>query len=221
MGSAYTAGLYPGRYSVKSELIGYRGRPVLFGLFLLAVCLLLTSTQALKRWDFTLYDLFSSMVQRPAAADIILIAVDEHSMAALGRWPWPRRLHAELINKLSRGGAKGIGLDILFAEPSFASPEDDVLLADAIKRNGRVVLPLGSESAQAGTSLKLTRPLPMLAQAAAGLGHVDVELDSDGLVRHAFLKAGPGRADLPAFSLEMLALDAPAVSDSGELGSGL
>ena len=191
---------------MKNEPVIYRGRPVFFSLFLLAVCLLLTSSQALRRWDFTLYDLFSRVLQRPAAEDIILVAIDEHSLAVEGRWPWSRRLHAELIDRLSRGGAKAVGLDILFAEPSPDSPEDDAFLADAIRRNGRVVLPLVNENAQAGGPLKLTRPLPVLAEAAAGLGHVDVELDEDGLVRHAFLKAGPGSADYSAFSLEMLTL---------------
>ncbi len=196
---------------MKSEPVKYRGQPVLFGLFLLALCLLLSSTHALKRWDCTLYDLFAGVLQRPAAEDIVLVAVDEHSLTALGRWPWPRRLHAELIDKLSRGGAKIVGLDILFAEPSSDGPEDDALLADSISKNGRVVLPLINESARAGAPLKLTGPLPVLAEAAAGLGHVDVELDEDGIVRHAFLKAGPGRADLPAFSLEMLTLVSPDI----------
>ncbi len=199
---------------MKSEPVKYRGQPVLFGLFLLVICLLLTSTHALKRWDFTLYDLFLSVSQRPVAADIVIIAIDEHSMAAEGRWPWPRRLHAELINKLSRGGAKVVGLDILFAEPSSDNPEDDALLADAIRRNGRVVLPLVNESARVGAPLKLTRPLPILVETAAGLGHVDVELDGDGIVRHAFLKAGPGRADFQAFSLEMLALVSPEIQEN-------
>ncbi|HEB70235.1 MAG TPA: CHASE2 domain-containing protein, partial [Desulfobulbus sp.] len=81
---------------MKNEPVIYRGRPVFFSLFLLAVCLLLTSSQALRRWDFTLYDLFSRVLQRPAAEDIILVAIDEHSLAVEGRWPWPRRLHAEL-----------------------------------------------------------------------------------------------------------------------------
>lgn len=200
---------------MNGEAAEYKGRPVLFGLFLLCLCLLLICVSSpLKRWDLTVYDLFSGLLQRPAPADILIVAVDEHSLAVEGRWPWPRRLHARLIDILSRGGAEVIGLDILFAETSTDSRVDDLLLSEAIRKSGRVILPLVNETSRQGEALKLTRPLPLLVEAAAGLGHVDVELDQDGIVRHAFLKAGLGRADIPAFSLAMLKLTAPASEEN-------
>ncbi|HEB49589.1 MAG TPA: EAL domain-containing protein [Desulfobulbus sp.] len=181
----------------------YQGRPLLFSLLLTAVLLLLTSAHLVRRWDCTLYDLASPLFHRPAPPDIVILAIDEHSLARLGRWPWPRRIHARVVDKLSLCATKGVGLDILFVEPS-PDGSDDQLLARAIRRNGHVILPVVNETAKAGGPIKLTRPLPEIAGAAAGLGHVDVELDPDGIVRRTFLKAGPGRADLPAFALAML-----------------
>jgi len=49
-----------------------------------------------------------------------------------------------------------------------------------------------------------TLPIPALAKAAAGIGHVDVELDSDGIVRGTYLKAGLGSPYWPTLALALL-----------------
>ncbi len=54
---------------------------------------------------------------------VVLAAIDEKSLAAEGRWPWPRSRIAALVQALSRGGAKVIAFDILFSES-----EDDTRL---------------------------------------------------------------------------------------------
>ncbi len=48
---------------------------------------------------------------------IVLVVVDDQSLAAYGRWPWSRRLIAELVERLRADGARTIGLDLLLAEP--------------------------------------------------------------------------------------------------------
>ena len=76
----------------------------------------------------------------PAAPDprVVLCLIDADSIDRYGRWPWPRHLVAQLVDRLSAGGAKVIALDLLFSEPS--SPAEDRALAEAIRRSGRVVL---------------------------------------------------------------------------------
>ena len=77
-----------------------------------AVVILLVLSGITWRADTALYDL---LVQRSAhAADerILVVAVDEKSLAELGRWPWSRRVHAQLIDALSASGAKSIALDL-------------------------------------------------------------------------------------------------------------
>ncbi len=49
--------------------------------------------------------------------DVAVIAIDDQSIENLGRWPWPRSLHAEMIDKLRLGGAKVIGNTIFYSEP--------------------------------------------------------------------------------------------------------
>lgn len=54
---------------------------------------------------------------RPAAEEVVVVAIDDYSIEALGRWPWPRYYHAEVIDRLARDGAKIVGFDLMFTEP--------------------------------------------------------------------------------------------------------
>ncbi|MDO8632206.1 MAG: CHASE2 domain-containing protein, partial [Phycisphaerales bacterium] len=54
----------------------------------------------------------------PADPRIVLIDIDDQSLAALADWPWPRRLYADLVNTLRELGAKTIALDVILAEPT-------------------------------------------------------------------------------------------------------
>lgn len=55
--------------------------------------------------------------QLATGGEIVIAAVDEKSLSELGRWPWPRSTHAELVDRLKEYGAKAVGFDIVFAEP--------------------------------------------------------------------------------------------------------
>lgn len=169
--------------------------------------------QTFERWDRFVYDSLSAFTSRSQPDHIVIIAIDEYSLQQYGRWPWPRSTHAELIDKLTLGGAKAIGLDILFTEPDRVSTENDQLLAEAIERSGRVILPVISEMNPAENRLQLTKPIPLIAAKAAGLGHVDFELDSDGIMRRVYLLAGHGEPKWEAMSLALLHLSRPSLID--------
>jgi adenylate cyclase len=53
----------------------------------------------------------------PPPAGISIVAIDETSLALVGRWPWPRTRTAEIIQRLADGGARVIALDLLLNEP--------------------------------------------------------------------------------------------------------
>lgn len=169
-----------------------------------------------RRWDDSVYDTALSLFAREARPDIVIVAIDEPSLARLGRWPWSRRVHAALVDALSAARVRAIGMDILFAEPDTDDPEADRILADAIRRSGRVVLPVLPERGAGAARIKVTQPLPELAHAAAQSGHVDVELDPDGLVRSVFLEAGMGAVRWPAFALALARLGTNDVSLAGD-----
>lgn len=54
---------------------------------------------------------------RSAAPDVIIVAVDEQSIKEIGRWPWSRATQARLVEGIANGGAKVIGLDVIYSEP--------------------------------------------------------------------------------------------------------
>ena len=68
------------------------------------------------------YDLRVAATARPSApADsVVLVVIDNDSIRRMeplvGRWPWPRLMHATVIDYLAAAGAKVIGYDVLFAE---------------------------------------------------------------------------------------------------------
>jgi CHASE2 domain-containing sensor protein/signal transduction histidine kinase len=147
-----------------------------------------TQQNWLWRVDLTLYDAALALWKRPAPSDIIIVAVDEEALAQIGRWPWRRAVHAALVDKL--GEARAVALDLILSEPDRGDPRGDEALTAAIRRNGRVVLPVLAEDS--GGELRETRPIAAFAEAAAALGHIHLELDADGTGRSVYLKEGPG-----------------------------
>ncbi|MEN3376937.1 MAG: hypothetical protein V7604_2292, partial [Hyphomicrobiales bacterium] len=62
-----------------------------------------------------LTDLRFRTFPRPASGDIVLVAIDSPSIREVGVWPWPRTLHADLIDQLRQAGASDILFDIDFS----------------------------------------------------------------------------------------------------------
>lgn len=116
--------------------------------------------------------------------EVAIIAIDEESLKRLGRWPWPRNLHALLLDKIMEGDPKSIFFDIFFSEDS--TEEMDEILAAAIKKTGccylaYLVNPDGK---------KASLPITSLSKASKGLGHVLFEEDADGVHRSIPLVVG-------------------------------
>ncbi|MEQ1815062.1 MAG: CHASE2 domain-containing protein [Nitrosomonas sp.] len=90
---------------------------------------LLSFFSVLERIDAVFYDKISTIQQSLPDNNIVIVAIDEESLQTLGRWPWSRSLHAELINRLQKTGSNVIGLDILFSEPQNDPFADELLVA--------------------------------------------------------------------------------------------
>ncbi len=157
----------------------------------------------LWRLDLALYDAALSLARPQPPPDVVIVAVDEASVGQMGRWPWSRRVHAALLDRLTRESAKAVGLDLILAESDQTDPAADAMLVTALRRNGRTVLPVLMEFDEKGAPSE-TRPLPDFAVAAAALGHVHLELDRDGIIRSAFLREGLHTPRHAHFSVELL-----------------
>ena len=195
--------------------------------FLLALALhwsgLLTIAE-LKTLDHRLHRYADST---KAGNDIVLVAVDEASLEAYGRWPWPRDRHGYVVHYLKQAGAKAVVFDILFLEPDSAAKEFDEVFAEEMQAAGNVYLPflmqdqhepsadstvspaglqkpspdilkkatiaLDDQEPQPTRTLQTYAdaklPTPLLAQAAHGLGYINLTPDIDGTTRRLPLLA--------------------------------
>ncbi|HET6468142.1 MAG TPA: EAL domain-containing protein [Geminicoccaceae bacterium] len=176
---------------------------------LLALILLIAGAWALD-WSAVTVRLDDTILQwqvrwmSPApAAEVVLVEVDEASLLRLGRWPWPRRIHARLIERLTMAGVRAVGLDVSLAEPDGDDPDGDAALAQAIARAGNIVLPVYARGGGTRPVVESV-PMPALAAAAAALGHVHVEVDRDGTARRFSLSGGVGGPRWPGLALAVL-----------------
>jgi CHASE2 domain-containing sensor protein/signal transduction histidine kinase len=170
------------------------------------LALLLGWQNGVGRADQIIYDQFVSFHSRPTRDDIIIVAIDDYSLTQLGRWPWPRQLHAALLDRLTNAGARRVGLDIILSEPerpqSDGERPDDALLTAAILRNQRVVLPVViNDNVTAPT---VSPPIAEFVAAASGLGHINLQPDADGVVRSVFLQKGHNGVLWSQFALALL-----------------
>ena len=172
----------------------------LTALVILALTASLSLSGALHRLDAILYDGLVRAMPRTASDQVVIVAIDDPSLAEVGPWPWPRARHAELIDRLAAAQPRVIAYDILFPEPS-ADPADDAALARALQRFDRAVLPVHLETpGPDGADHLLRLPAPGLAEAAAGLGHVNLNVDPDGVVRRVRLAETLDGRPLPHLS---------------------
>lgn len=184
--------------------------PWTLGLPLLTFLVLLQTTSAPERLDFWLYDTIITANPSKLTNDVVIVGIDELSMDRLGRWPWPRTTHAQLIEKLHEAGAKTIVFDILFPEPS----PGDRAMASAMQEHGNVILPLHLSPPSRHYLISEQLPAPALASAAAKLGHAHVELDEDGLARGLYLYNGLGNQLWPSLALAAYKTSSPAKKTS-------
>jgi len=118
--------------------------------------------------------------------NVVIAAIDEKSIARLGRFPWSRDKMAGLVNKLAANGAELIVFDVIMTEPEVHDQE----LASAMREAGNVILPVVFAFDQTvdrknhellASSMLL--PVPTLSDEAMALGHINMLADRDGTLR--------------------------------------
>ncbi|SFS00894.1 sensor domain CHASE2-containing protein [Dyella sp. OK004] len=176
------------------------GRALAWMIGVALLTLVLASGMA-ARLDNAFYDLHMRYWPYQTSDAVTIVAIDPKSLSKLGNWPWPRTVHAQLLDRLTAADVRGVGVDITMADPDVNHPENDHTLAQAIRRNGHVIMPVFAEATELGGTLEEMLPTPEIASAAAGFGHVDAAKDDDGVIRGAYLKAGLGHPQWSALAL--------------------
>ena len=132
-----------------------------------------------------LADLRFSLLQREAGGDVVVVAIDTPSIEQIGVWPWPRRLHSELLRQLDKAGVRDIAFDVDFSAPS--DPASDHDFVEALRgARGSVILPSfqqpGADPADPA-AIHINRPLKPFAD-QSWAAEVNVAIEPDGRVRH-------------------------------------
>ena len=116
--------------------------------------------------------------------NVVIVGIDQQSYNDIGlTWPWPRSLHAKLLENLTEAGASVVIFDVIFDVPD-NDPRNDGIFAEAIRAHGSVILGAKREELQ-GEVLgnRFTYPIPVLREAARAIGLVDRLEDTDGFTR--------------------------------------
>lgn len=169
---------------------GPHGRVYLIaaGVIVVVLALFLWAPEFLQTVEARLYDLhFKVRGTQPAGDRIVIAAIDEKSLTALGRWPWPRSLMADLIRKLSADGAKVIAVDILLSEPEVSG---ELHVASQLSERLRT---LGLAGSPAGAAVQ--RELDGLARRADHDRRLAEAIRASGrVVLPIVFEVGPDRA---------------------------
>lgn len=135
----------PSGRSKKSRRTFVRGAILAAAASAALVLALSHGTRAIEWMENRTYDVRARYAARHGHPDprIVVIDIDEASFDLLkdnfGRWPWPRSVWGYVIQYVSRGNPKAIGVDILMSGKS-ENPQDDEKLTNAIAQSGKVVL---------------------------------------------------------------------------------
>jgi diguanylate cyclase (GGDEF)-like protein/PAS domain S-box-containing protein len=131
-----------------------------------------------------LLDLRFAWGSRQPTGDIVVVAIDARSIEDVGVWPWPRRLHAELLRRLTAAGVRDVVFDVDFSTPS--DPASDREFVNALaEAGGSVVLPSFKQpgvGAGSASSVHINRPLKEFSDQSWS-AMVNVHVEPDGLVR--------------------------------------
>jgi len=161
--------------------------------------------------DRYLADARASLGSRAATGEVVVVGIDALSLRRLEQWPWPRRRHAELIDRLLAAGVGRIAIDIDFSSRSKA--EDDRRLAKALAVAGpeRVALPVFRQvqpTADGAGRLEETAPGPAFRRHAS-LAGASLVADEDGRARRVPLSDRWRDGRHPAMAAWLVEMEAP------------
>ena len=128
--------------------------------------------------EYRIQDRFFS--ERPIDDRLLIVAIDDTSLAELGQWPLPRTVYTELFKKLEVAQPLAVGFDVMLAEPSRLGQNDDASLEKALQQiSYPLIFPIeGRKEASALSPLSQFTDSPQVH-----LGHVNLTIDPDSVVR--------------------------------------
>jgi adenylate cyclase len=169
-----------------------------------ALALLLAATPVGQVLERRMYDTWFRMrgpLEKPS--ELVLVTIDVDSEESLGRYPWPRELHASLIRNLHRAGARVVAFDATFGD---AFPRSDTVLRRAIDETGIVVLGAKNDGLISTRAARTSLEEPAGVLQGVPIGMVDIARDAvDGVIReYPMGQTFPGGRVVPQLGVQVL-----------------
>ena len=238
--------------SILKKSIITSGRLSAFFVLLALIWLRVEDPEFLKLIRAKTFDFYQQIKPRSTEnikSPVIILDIDEKSLEKVGQWPWRRTIMAELVDKLHKAKSAAVGFDFVMPEKDgtslpelskslkdlpeelkksmAAQPSNDSVLADAIKKHGKVIVgqaPFTGEKEYNGKKLRssfavrggdplewteknrtIIRNIPEIEEAAKGRGVFSVSQERvDGIVRRVSLVLSSEDQLFPSLSLETL-----------------
>jgi adenylate cyclase len=168
------------------SLIGKQFYVALISAIIGALLTIFILSGTLQRLSIDVLNYF--LASETTSGEIVVIGIDDTSFSALdesvGRWPWPRWIHGDLVDSLDQYGASQIIFDVIFSETS--EEEMDLYFAEAIGRAKRVILAFDLSEVQNDyiSGIIESRPIPLFEEYGAEVGLAGVDMDSDRVIRY-------------------------------------
>jgi adenylate cyclase len=130
---------------------------------------------------------FSARGTQPRPENIVVVQIDERTFGELGlRWPFPRSLHARVIDRLHDAGAAAIGFDVQFTEQT--TPRQDGALLGAVERAPGIVLSTTEVDSRGHSNIFGSEAL--VREVGARAANTVIEPDPGGTLRKMHYEVG-------------------------------
>jgi len=143
----------------------------------IAVAVLHFSTDTINTLERRFYDFASTSTSRQPSSQIAVIAIDDQSIANIGRWPWSRDVHAKVIDQLAQAKAKTIVHTAFFFEPQ-------------VDRGLSFIRQMKEVLQTVDAAPEPTEPTEKQAKLSLVIAKAESELDTDGQLASSFKAAG-------------------------------
>ncbi len=127
------------------KLLGSRIVPITIGLVLLAVMLIVQASKfpLLHKLEWMAYDLKLNATlpdKDTVNQNVVIVDIDEKSLRAEGRWPWPRDKMAKMVDQLFKQGAVVVTFDVMFSEPEINAADKIISRIDQSKAGNKTLV---------------------------------------------------------------------------------
>jgi class 3 adenylate cyclase/CHASE2 domain-containing sensor protein len=156
---------------------------------------------AMERWFYDRRALYFQHFTPPPDSRLVHLDIDDAALETIGRWPWPRKTLADVVDEVRLAGADILALDVIFLEPQppdvrqvkgeIVTVDHDEALAEAFRKFGRVLVPISFIN-----DLGRRPPHSSVHEAAVGVLRANLELDQRAVTTRLPAGAGPLTEDV-------------------------